>query len=240
MCLVSYVSLGDEAYCISSNRDEFLDRATSSIEYSLINGHKVYFPIDIKGGSWIFTSDNRRSICLLNGALTNHKRILPYRMSRGLIMKAFFQYEDSPKFLHAIDLDNIEPFTMIIREPARLLEFRWNGSLKQIKRLDTTQHYVWSSCTLYEPEMINTRNSWFHELIKQERDLTPEIVKSIHQSGGEGNSDFGFLMNRGDVVKTISLSQIIITADRHELLHKSLMNKGDNLLIQKISVGDIK
>lgn len=236
MCLVSYVSLGEGGYCISSNRDEFLDRATAEIVQSQINGQQVYCPIDVKGGSWIFTSDSGRSICLLNGAFANHQRQLPYRMSRGLIMKAFFEYEDAVGFLHQIDLNNIEPFTMIIREPERLLEFRWDGSLKHILRLDTQRHYVWSSCTLYEPDMIAQRELWFDELINAAPALTSEVVKQIHQSGGRGNPAIGFLMNRRDIVKTISISQIIHQEAQHELQHQSLMNQDDEILIERIDI----
>jgi len=234
MCLVSYVSLGPDEYCISSNRDEYLDRATAQIESVNINDQKVYFPIDVKGGSWIFTSDTKRSICILNGAFVNHKRVLPYRMSRGLIMKAFFEYEDASQFLHLIDLDNIEPFTMIIREPQRLLEFRWDGSLKQITRLDPSQHYVWSSCTLYEPDMISQRESWFQDLIGAEAMLSPERIRKIHQVGGHGDENIGFLMNREDVVKTISLSQIIHYQGSYQLNHQSLMNESEPIQVQNI------
>jgi len=236
MCLVSYVSLGEDDYCISSNRDEFLDRATAEIVNSEIRGQQVYCPIDVQGGSWIFASNSQRSICLLNGAFVNHRRQLPYRMSRGLIMKAFYGYMDAASYLHQIELANIEPFTMIIREPRRLLEFRWDGSLKHILRLDTRQHYVWSSSTLYEPVMIAQRASWFFDLINTEKVLSPEVVKRVHQAGGQGNQNIGFLMNRNDRVKTISISQIIHNGDRHELNHQSLMNQDGEIFIEHIKV----
>lgn len=224
MCLVSYIPLFDGNYCITSNRDEAPIRAAYQIQQESIHGQHIYYPADTLGGSWIIRSSSRRSICLLNGAFKRHERQLPYRLSRGLMMKEFFAYESAVDFLEDYDFDRIEPFTTVIAEPDYLFEFRWDGSLKHIKELSRTDAHLWSSCTLYSDEAIAKRRQWFYDEISKSDELNPAKIVDIHMAGGEKDRSIGFLMNWGDRVRTISISQII-SQPTSELLHIPLEDK---------------
>ncbi len=224
MCLVSYIPLADGNYCITSNRDEAPARAAYQIQKEEVNGRYIYYPADTLGGSWIIRSSTMRSICLLNGAFTKHERQLPYRLSRGLMMKDYFGFDTAVDFLEDYDFNPIEPFTTVIAEPKYLFEFRWDGVLKHIKELSRTEVHVWSSCTLYSDDAIAQRKQWFYEEISKSDELNPTKIVDIHMAGGEKDRSIGFLMNWGDRVRTISISQII-SQPTSELLHIPLEDK---------------
>ncbi len=218
MCLVSYIPLGENQFCITSNRDEAPARAAYAIQTEQLGSETIYYPADTKGGSWIIVSDKGRSICLLNGAFDKHERNLPYRLSRGVIMKQYFEYVTAVDFLEQINLNGIEPFTMVIADADYLFELRWDEEVKHIKTLDRTTSYVWSSCTLYDDEAIKQRSEWFHQELEKTTAHSPTTIVDIHKVGGAKDRSIGFLMNWDDRVRTISISQIKI-ADSIELLH---------------------
>ena len=113
MCLVSYLPLSD-GFIISSNRDETPLRSDTKLTKESINDTTILFPKDQKGGSWIIVSKDGRAICVLNGAFKKHKRKHNYRMSRGLMMKHYFEYNSTTSFLQDFDFSDIEAFTCLL------------------------------------------------------------------------------------------------------------------------------
>ena len=221
MCLVSYVPLTN-GFVLSSNRDESPMRAVKNISTQELGSRTIHFPTDSSGGSWIFHSDRSEVICLLNGAFVNHKRVLPYRMSRGIVMRSFFEYETATNYLSKFSFTGIEPFTMIINTPEGFYEFRWDGLKKHILNLDRTKVHVWSSCTLYTPEIVDKREEDFNTMLNGRDKLDPNEVKEIHLTADPNDMANGFIMNRSNIVATISLTQIIKTANAIEMNHMNL------------------
>jgi len=220
MCLVSYIPQAS-GYVLSSNRDESPTRSETQLTSELVNGTTLIYPKDHKGGSWIIASDRGVSLCVLNGAFENHKRRLPYRMSRGLMLKAFFNYQSTADFLRLFDFDGIEPFTLIIKDFIGLYEFRWDGLYKYIKQLDPEQTYVWSSSTLYSPEIRRKRSALFFELIKPNHSV--EDIQNIHLTGKIGDPENDFRMNRSDRVATISHTNIVSRGERKIIFLNNLL-----------------
>src|SRR4051812_22764348 len=73
MCTVTYLPL-KEGFIITSNRDERLVRKPADAP-QIISGlnTRILFPRDGEaGGTWIATSENNRTVCLLNGAFVPH------------------------------------------------------------------------------------------------------------------------------------------------------------------------
>jgi len=116
MCLVTYLPT-PSGYVLSSNRDEEPRRAETTLITEELNGHTVTYPRDLMGGSWIFSAKDNHNVVLLNGAFQLHERKLPYRMSRGIMVKAFFDYETVADFLQHFDFVGLEPFTLVINTP---------------------------------------------------------------------------------------------------------------------------
>jgi uncharacterized protein with NRDE domain len=112
MCLVSYVPT-DNGIIISSNRDEAIHRGEPTIVHKqIMNNKSLSFPKDIKGGTWI-VHDDSDVIVLLNGAKERHERKDTYRMSRGLIVLDLMAQDNIMQAWMALDLTDIEPFTLV-------------------------------------------------------------------------------------------------------------------------------
>lgn len=233
MCLVSYIPLGGEEFTITSNRDESPQRAETTLVHEVIGTHMVAYPRDIKGGSWIFGSHHKDVICLLNGAKDRHKHTPPYRLSRGLMMKAYFEYRSPVDFLKRFSFQGMEPFTMIIKSPDKFLEVCWDERILAIEILDHTQPYVWSSSTLYDEAAIQQRSKYFRDHISK-TNITSEDAYQLHKTGMSGDMYNGYVMNREDRVATLSISRAVIEGDRMQLIHEDLQTAGVTKLAFKV------
>lgn len=211
MCTVTLLpnSSINNGFILTSNRDEAADRRAIPPEIYDIDGVKILFPKDeVAGGTWIGVSENCRLICLLNGAFEAHERKAEYRKSRGVVVKELLSAADIDSALDKYFLKDIEPFTIILvgwSENLRFLEFVWDGNLRHIKELPLKPH-IWSSSPLYNEEMRQSRLKWFAEFLKGE--TSSEKLLNFHHSGGEGNKEIDFIMDRG-FVKTQSITQIL-------------------------------
>ncbi|MBK6998312.1 MAG: NRDE family protein [Lewinellaceae bacterium] len=119
MCTVTYLPR-PSGFILTHNRDEAPSRSSQSIVREKTPGGKtLLFPRDtLAGGTWIATSREGRTACLLNGAFVLHKRELPYRRSRGLILLDFFDWENPDIFFERYDFERVEPFTMLFLSKA--------------------------------------------------------------------------------------------------------------------------
>lgn len=223
MCLVSYIPTA-HGYILSSNRDEFRDRSAESFENIRIGKEQVLFPKDPKGGSWVMVSDFHRVICLLNGAFENHMRKPPYRHSRGLVMKSFFEYDDAVAFFEHYNLENIEPFTMVIMDRDRLYEYRWDGVIKHVSYLQRNEVHIWSSATLYDHSARQERTKTLLENLKSVENSAYSAIQSAHLFTDPNNVWNGLVMNRGNVVQTISHTQVISERDSIRIKYLNLLN----------------
>ncbi len=206
MCLVSYTPQKD-GYLLCSNRDESPKRSATKLVLDTSNELQIMYPVDVAQGSWIACANDGTSAVLLNGAFKDHQRILPYRMSRGIMLKSFFSYSSLSDFLERFDFMNIEPFTFIVIQNDITTEIRWDGIKIHVELLDSDKCYNWSSCTLYSDVMIQQRHELFNQLLESS-DKSLQALKHIHQNGKLGDPSFDFVMNRADRVKTISFTSV--------------------------------
>ncbi|WP_428656941.1 NRDE family protein [Runella sp.] len=211
MCFVTYIPY-QRGFILTSNRDESVGRpkALPPKKY-FIDETPVFYPQDkLAGGTWIATSP-KATVCLLNGAFVKHRHQPPYRMSRGKVVLDFFRYEQLSDFVEQYELNGIEPFTLIIVEQEnklQLSELRWDGAQLHIKTLDAFQTYAWSSVTLYTDTIIQEREHWFKEWAIQHVVFEGSDVLDFHTLGGNGDITNDLVMNRNDLLRTVSTTQI--------------------------------
>ena len=106
------------------------------------NGQKLFFPKDADaGGTWIVMKENGDAAVLLNGAFICHTAEPPYRLSRGIILLDIISTEKPSVTFAKINLQDIEPFTLVLLENNCLYEFMWDGSEKFCKQLNI-QHAI--------------------------------------------------------------------------------------------------
>lgn len=222
MCLVSYIPLKD-GYILSSNRDENPERAAAKVVKQTVGDEQIEFPQDVKGGSWIIKSSKNRLVCILNGAFKNHVQQLPYRLSRGVMMKQFFEFNQAVDFFEHYNFWNIEPFTMIIVDQG-LFEFRWDGSRKYIKTLDRTQIHIWSSCTLYDQQSQNKREHVLRRSLMNINVDDSEALIKAHTLYIPQDQPNGLFIDR-DIVKTISHTQVKLSDSAISMKHFDLSKR---------------
>ena len=115
MCILSIFSKPNGDFIITQNRDETHLRPTSDEVLTREFENKLFTgPIDlVSKGTWMYYSEDY-VVCILNGEYKKHSHEPPYRRSRGLIVLDFLKFSTIQEFFDEIDLDGIEPFTMVI------------------------------------------------------------------------------------------------------------------------------
>ena len=232
MCTVTYIPKGDNQFILTSNRDENQSRTTSLLESRLVGAEQVLFPVDpISGGSWIAISQSNRLAGILNGAFEKHHHDPPYKRSRGLILLDYFKTPGISHFIKRHDLEGIEPFTMVMYEQDLLVELRWDGVLKHTKNISLNTPHIWSSCTLYDQPARTKRADWFEKWWQETKDPDANDLLQFHRYGGEQDPSDGFVMNRGNKVKTLSITGIEKNRSSAILHHHDLIK---NTTIQRL------
>lgn len=224
MCTVSFISRNND-YFITSNRDEHISRPIAfEPKEEIINSVKVLFPKDPKaGGTWFALNENGVVAVLLNGAFAKHKSKGNYAKSRGLILLDVISASNPKSFIEEMNLNNIEPFTLVLFDAIKLIEFRWDGQQKHSKPLDKKQSHIWSSATLYDDEAITNRASLFNEFMSVSTDIKDSDIVDFHSNNHEDYEN-GFIINRDTGLKTFSVTQAVLTKEEAILKHFDLFN----------------
>jgi hypothetical protein len=215
VCTVTFIPSNDKIF-ITTNRDEKMSRKTASppgmFEH---NGQKLFFPKDADaGGTWIVMKENGDAAVLLNGAFIDHTAEPPYRLSRGIILLDIFSTAKPSLTFTKINLQDIEPFTLVLLENNHLYEFRWDGTEKFCKQLNIHMPHIWSSGTLYDGLVIKKREKWFASFLNDHLTLTQQDVLSFHRFTGDGDKQNDLLMTRDGMYTTVSITSILLTKDR--------------------------
>jgi len=225
MCTVTIIPKGKNDFILTSNRDEAPIRTSLAPDIYSIEDTKMMFPKDeLAGGTWIGVSDKNRLICLLNGGFTFHERKANYRMSRGVVVKDLLASDNVLGPIENYDLDDVEPFTLVIADwntNLKFFELVWDGTQKHVKELPI-EPKIWSSSTLYSEGMKNERLQWFEDF-KAKNELNSKAMMNFHNTAGGDNKDFGVVMDR-HYVKTTSITQVEKTEDIVEMRFNDLQS----------------
>ena len=231
MCTVTYLPQSDNSFILTSNRDEDVLRQTAlPIDKYKINNVQVYYPKDPKaGGTWIATGSNGFTVCLFNGAFKAHKSTHNYRKSRGLVLLDFFNYQNQYDFIAQYDFSNIEPFSLVFvkhqNNKVGLCELKWDGEKTHHLNHDASLPHIWSSVTLYAPEVIKQREEWFNDWVSKNEVFTKDAILMFHHFGGSGDKENDLVMNRSNK-KTVSICSINKRNEMEtEIVYEDVVNK---------------
>jgi hypothetical protein len=210
MCTLTFIPRGQDDFILTSNRDEAPFRSPHDITLAQEEGRQLAFPRDtMAGGTWLAASSDNRLVCLLNGAFDRHDRHPPYRLSRGLMVLEYFRFLDSQAFFREFEFQGMEPFTMVIYDRGQLLELRWDEQRTHLRTLDPQNRHIWSSVNLYDRVVQQKREHWFAEWISGRNDFSPGAILDFHHRGGSGDPWNDLIMNRHNLVRTVSISSIV-------------------------------
>lgn len=228
MCTVSFINSNGKII-ITSNRDEQIIRPNAIEPKSyLLNNKKVIFPKDSKaGGTWFAVDETGNVLVLLNGAEEKHDLQNTYRKSRGLIALDIIGSNSPKDFWHEINLENIEPFTLVLFQNNELFQLRWNGFVKETLLLDAKKNHIWSSATLYSKEIREKRSNWFYTFLDENSVIDEKKMLKFHRYTEENNPENGLVINRNDKLKTLSITQIVIEKSNVTLSHFDLITQNE-------------
>jgi hypothetical protein len=222
MCTVSFLPYRG-GFILTSNRDESPDRGITEVAARRIANAEVYFPKDPQsGGSWFAFSEHGHVACLLNGAFAPYDRKQKFDLSRGTLLMDSFKYMNVDDFINEYDFSPSAPFTLLLIRENSIVEIIWDGDLVQRTNIDAHSAHFWSSVTLYPEHIRNQRRLLFDEWLKHHSIYTPEEIRTFHRYGGTGDSINDFVMNRNDVVKTLSISSVWLTDNQYFFNHVNL------------------
>ncbi|MDN3676423.1 NRDE family protein [Flavobacterium paronense] len=228
MCTVSFVNANSKII-ITSNRDEKILRpsAVEPKNYNVKN-KTIIFPKDKKaGGTWFAIDEFSTIVVLLNGADEKHILKESYRKSRGLIVLELISCESVIAEWNNIDLENIEPFTLVLFENQRLYQLQWNEIQKCAIELDVNQSHIWSSSTLYSKEIREKRANWFYTFLDAKPEVNEEELFNFHRYTEEENTEHGLVINRNDTLKTVSITQAVIEKNKASIHYNDLIAETD-------------
>ncbi|MRX68041.1 Transport and Golgi organisation 2 [Flavobacterium resistens] len=228
MCTVSFINNNGVAI-ITSNRDEKVIRPGAVVPRNYChNGKNIMYPKDSKaGGTWFAMDENGTVLVLLNGGITKHIPVLPYRKSRGLIVLDIISDVSSKDFWKQIDLKNIEPFTLVLFQEKVLYELIWDGCSKRTTKLDETQNHIWSSVTLYSEEIRKERSNWFFDFVKDKNEISALDMLDFHKKTQSDDTQNGLIINRENVMKTLSVTQVVIEKNKGAMKYYDLIKTED-------------
>lgn len=214
MCTVTYLPYKDGCL-LTSSRDEHIARPAAIAPAVYQHGDaSLVYPKDAKtNGTWLAVTENGNAAVLLNGAFVKHVSAPPYRKSRGLVLLDIIAAESPESFFLTMHLENIESFTVVLYIDGFLFEGRWDGKKKYFVQLNEHEKYIWSSATLYTPETVEKRRSWFSKWVEENEDLSVEAALNFHRFAGDGDTANAIFMNRDNQLLTVSITAIDMRTD---------------------------
>ena len=233
MCTVSYFPTS-KGFVLTSTRDEVVKRVTEYPALHQVDGINLFYPKDLKsGGTWIASDGVKKTVCLLNGAWSNHQKKDQYRKSRGKVTLELFEYPSTADFLENMSFHGIEPFTLLIFESKfnlqKVLEVRWDGDQIRKKEKDPQKPYLWSSYTLYPTHIQRKRSQTFENWVKNHRVFTTNEILEFHlQRDFQKDSQ-----ESTHPARSVSITQIIKDADSLNLNYLDLLKNQESHLVLK-------
>lgn len=192
---------------MTSNRDEAPGRNAIGLRHEPHGGHELIYPVDPgAGGSWFCISNHDRVACLLNGAYHPFIQDPKYTLSRGKVLLDLAVSDSIEDFLKYYDLSKTAPFTTAIASANKLRELIWDGTKTHVTELDPGKIAFWSSVTLYPEPVRIWRKSLFENWASLRNEFDQDSIMHFHQYGSKDDPWNGFVMNREERVKTLSIT----------------------------------
>jgi hypothetical protein len=145
----------------------------------------------------------------LNGAFDAHVHRSPYNRSRGLVVLESFEYDTPFHFYSGVNLNGVEPFTLVLIWSNNVYELRWTGTQKYFTSLPNAPH-LWASATLYTSSVLRKKKIWLADFLSENNMPEQAEVIQFHKTGGEEDLENGMRINRSGSVKTLSVTSIQI------------------------------
>jgi len=210
MCTVLYIPGNDKSTLVSLRDESPLRLAAQNPKLFQQGEITALYPRDpIGGGTWVGANDKGIIIILLNGGFVCHERKEQYAKSRGLIVSELLMTSDPVNQWMQFDLSAIEPHTLVILQHKKLFQLVWDGDTAHQIQKDENACHIWSSSTLYNEVASKRRNEIYSNWVDNFKEIHPPAVLVFFLSFSDNQN--GFIINRNEKVKTLSMSYLEIT-----------------------------
>jgi uncharacterized protein with NRDE domain len=238
MCTVTYIKYNDQYY-FTSNRDENINRQSAlHPQKNVYENFSLYYPVDPVGkGTW-FCVKNDGTICiLLNGAQKKHVSNGFYLKSRGIVLLELMNNQNIVLGWEEMNLEKIEPFTIITFLNGALSQLRWNGTEKESIELNADEAHIWSSATLFTEEIIVQRKTWFEAFLKDNAfTIDGNKMLSFHADTQKENTENGLQIKRSNNILTKNITQCVLRKNDFTITHLDLLADEKTILEDEIVV----
>jgi len=233
MCTVAYIPKADHIILLSLRDENPIRPAALPPHRFSADGIEMMYPYDMEGGgTWIGVNQWGAMVVLLNGAFEKHERQTQYESSRGLIVKKMLGNKSPVSVWNEMDLNGKEAHTLVVSENSQLYQLVWDEQQKHNIVMDPTVPYVWSSATLYDRITGEARNQSLLQRIKSSRLVDRLSLLDFFREYGDNEN--GFIMNRNELVKTLSMSYLVHYDNSIEFNYHELNT--DNLHVSEINI----
>src|SRR5437762_3744425 len=223
MCTVSFLP-SPQGFYLAMNRDEQRGRFSAlPPEIVEFENHRVLFPREPTGGTWI--SANDAGVCL---ALINWHRITrePNNgvRSRGEVIRKLAGISASDEISAAVKklpLRKLRPFRLItiVSAENRVIEWRWNLNRLSVRKHSwESRHWFSSSFDEATAEAERTRACAALPDQSAKRDL--KWLRRLHRSHEPERGPFSICMHRPDAA-TVSYTEVAVSKRRATMRYKS-------------------
>ena len=191
-----------------------------------IQNKKILFPKDVKaGGTWIAQSEENHVACLLNGAFKTHIKKDFYTQSRGQVLLNILKSGNPADNWNSIDLNGVEPFTLLSIRQQGFFEFRWDETRKYLKEIDPSNSHIWSSATLYEEPVVKEREEWFAHWLRNGMLQNENQILDFHTAKHTEDPHKNVVLKRPDGIETVSITQIINKPKSSQMIYKDFVSE---------------
>src|SRR6266566_6653524 len=242
MCTVSFLP-SPQGFYLAMNRDEKRDRfAALPPEIVEFENHRVLFPREPTGGTWI--SANDAGVCL---ALINWHRIKREPNngvhSRGEVIRKLVGISTSDEISTAVKklpLRKLRPFRLIaiVSAENRVIEWRWNLNRLSVRKHSWESRH-WFSSSFDEPRAEVERAKVCASFVAGGDDpgkgetsqrragtgvnaagYSVKWLRQLHRSHAPKRGPFSICMHRPDAA-TVSYTEVSISASRATMRYKA-------------------
>ncbi len=227
MCTLSFIPL-QTGNVITANRDENPLRNATGLSPFRNRKDKEYLIArePVFGGTNLAIELNGSLTTLLNGAFGQHSPEGEYRMSRGIMVLESLDFDDLFHFSREFDFEHIEPFTLV-RFSDVIQEIRWDGNDITPSTHDLLTPHIWASPQLYAADAIEKRKVWFERFMKRNGTPGPDDIFDFHILAGDGDIKNDLVMNRDNMVRTVSITQVSTKTGIQNIRHFNLLEGSD-------------
>ena len=222
MCTVTFIPRRN-GYYLGMNRDEKSSRPAGLFpSIRTIHGHRVLYPSEPTGGTWVSLTDRGISFALVNWYSVPASADGDV-VSRGIVIPSISD-ADSPasadRSLSELPLGRMNPFRLVGVFPdcRKIMEWRWD-----LKHVTRKRHrwcaLQWISSGFDEPRAQTVRNKTFREALTQKSAGTLGWLRRLHRSHSPQPSPFSICMHREDAA-TVSYTEVCFGRGQTEMRYK--------------------